>query len=251
MKTFFYIISLIIITTTANAGRITVAGDVNISDNSDNDRFFHNVIGDASNVMFRFESVQWSSNPMELVVDKFESVGSISTTNYIGDLCPTILANVDLLVLSSHINWGGHIEYNENDLGYLREFLDLGGDIFLYGELIRNSTTLLNYNDLLTGIGSSIQFKDERILGQSLALASNHFNGVPPVTPLSVDQPELRVWAYNNLTGGQAVYTTIDDIVVVATEVVSVNAPSIYTLTFITMLGLIWRKFIFCRLTLT
>lgn len=171
---------------------VAVVADVNARvHSSTNTSFYDAILDDNTNVLFsRHDEQQGDLNAY------YANKTGVSTFENSAALTAGILAPVDLLVVTRYFNRA--INYSAAEMTAISDFVSGGGDLLVILEARAQSNLLNGYNDLLTSVGSSIQYT-----GTRFAVVTPPFNAEN--TSLGALDP-FRVSAYNTLSGGTSVY---------------------------------------------
>ncbi len=170
----------------AQAGMITVVGDVSAQDNFS---FFDAVLGPQTSVVFSRGAVQQPT--LRTHWDELPGVSAIESSAVI---TISFLSTVALLVVTN--NFSTPLDYTASEIGAVAQFVTNGGAVLLIAEFNTIYWDPNIYDDFLIEIGSEIRFNDVR---------TNTTEAVPPQdTPLTAGLEDFHTSAYNTLSGGTA-----------------------------------------------
>jgi hypothetical protein len=222
-----------VMSNTSIAGLITVVGDVN-SDELSNQTFYDNVLGSSDNVLFNTNS---SFYGIDGIYQNYSTKGLNSLSTTFTSITESVLSNVDLLVFSHRSSWNTPLNYTSAELSAINQFLIDGGDLLLVAE--SNNSTInhfANFNSFLSGVGSGITYTGERVAAWDNTQAS--------VSNLTVGQATLHQGYYDILTGGNTIYS-LNGKTSVASEIITASVPEPSTLAIFAlgMIGLASRRF--------
>lgn len=174
------------------ASTLTVIADVNAgADEGSNASLYQNILGDSASVLFSREDEQQDDT-----LTFYNAQAGVSATESAATITSALLANVDLLVVTAFFN--NAIDYAASEITAMADFLSGGGDILVVLEANENSALLDSYNDLLTGLGSDIQYTGDRVVANA---TDDSLEG----TIISSAADSFTVSAYNTLSGGSSV----------------------------------------------
>ncbi len=201
----------------ANAGVISVVGDVNADINP---TFYSNVLGSSTNVLFG-RGVMFG---VDGISNHYASLVGVSISSSTSALTAASLSGVDLLVFNQVTTWNINLVYTAAELTAISNFLNAGGDVLLVAEGT-NVSQFANFNGFLSGIGSDIEYS-----------MNTSRSSVQPYTisphPLTAGVTSWSTSANNKFTGGTALVTDANGNVLVATSgsVVTASEPGVLAL---------------------
>jgi len=170
----------------ASAGTVLVVGDVNAA-RVGNMALFTNLLADGESVLF-----SRSGTTVNAVWLAFRAAPGVTATQTTAPLSDTVLAGLDVLVLSA--GFDRPLNYTDEEMTAAATFLSTGGRLLLVAEA-QNQTTVASYNAVLTRLGSGIRYTGTRIgSSETVAVASGD--------ALVEGQSSFLLSKYNTLTGG-------------------------------------------------
>jgi hypothetical protein len=212
------IILLFGITGTAQAGLLVVVSDVNATRNPHfadpgNRTFFDNVLGGGTNVLF---SRALHAHSVDLDT-YYEGSAGVTTTVSAAPVDSSLLSGVDLMVVAPAFATAQN--YTATEIVAMSDYLNGGGSILLVGEADA-AAVLDSYNDLLTGLGSSIAFGSPRVSSSVVTGITSH--------ALTAGVGTFGYIAFSPLTGGTSLVTGPGGATFVAVEGIasSVSEPA-------------------------
>ena len=143
----------------ANAGLI-VLGDVNAIalDNTGNKSLFTNILGDDDQVLFNTKNSSFSSS----LNTYYNSLAGVSTSSTSSSITSGLLSTYDLLVLD--FGFTSNAVFTAQEVTALTSFMNAGNNVIFFGET-GYSAGVTNFNNILTDIGSSIRFTNDKTPG--------------------------------------------------------------------------------------
>ena len=170
----------------ASAGTVLVVGDINAA-RVGNMALFTNLLGDADGVLF-----SRNGTTVNAIWQAFRTAPGVTATQTTAPLTDTVLAGLDLLVLSA--GFDRPLSYTDDEMTAAAAFLSTGGRLLLLAEA-QNQTAVASYNAVLARLGTGIRYTGSRI-GSSETVA------VAPGDPLLAGQSAFLLSKYNTLAGG-------------------------------------------------
>ncbi len=193
------------------AGTVTIIGDVN-AENSSNDQFYLNVLGNSQNVLF----LGGGRGVAQLPALYNNQAGVTVTNPGTFAINSNDLNNSDLVVISSQ-NFDQPTLFSQTDLDLLSSFT---GDALLVLEATPgNATALDSFEAVLIALGSSIRYTRDRI--------QQSFSGPMEANPLTNGVGDFSLAFYNPFTGGTTLlFDNNLNSIVVTEDVNAVPEPS-------------------------
>jgi len=135
----------------ANAGPITVVGDVN-ADIAANWAFYDSILGSGQSVLFSRQDYAQSE-----LKTHYNTLAGVTASESAATLNATLLSGVDMLVVTQTFNQIFQLPvYSASEYAAVSSYLQGGGSLLMIVEASATAP-LASYNSFLTGIGSSIQ----------------------------------------------------------------------------------------------
>lgn len=137
----------------ANAGPITVVGDVN-ADIAANWDFYDSILGSGQSVLFSRQDYAQTA-----LKNHYNTLAGVTASESAATLDATLLSGVDMLVVTANFQtiFQGPV-YSASEYAAVSSYLQGGGSVLMIVETAIGATApLASYNSFLTGIGSSIQ----------------------------------------------------------------------------------------------
>lgn len=209
MKKVFTIAALMMVGQVhAVAGFVAVVADVNANFSSNFD-FYDAVLGSSEDVLF-----SRSDGPQNDIRNHYNSLSGVTAVQNAATLTASLLAPVDLLVVTRSFN--ASLDYAAAEMSAVANFVNNGGSVLMITESA--DPNIDGYNNFLSSIGSTINYTGDRFLVDQSNIAAES-------TSLGALDP-FQVSAYNTLSGGTATYVANNGVVVAFEEVGAVPEPA-------------------------